>query len=101
MTPIEFKKEREAMLKRHQEELKSLSIQYAVSNAIYKVGDILKGERTIIRVTKIKVAIYNGVPEAVYYGNQLKKDLTAKKDSRIIPIFEGLVERKLDEPKKK
>ena len=58
---------------------KALDKEYALSNAKFKVGDIIKGERWTIKVDTISTYVWCGEPEPVYRGYELKKDLTPKK----------------------
>ena len=51
-----------------------------LSRAIYKNGDIIKDSNTTILIDKITVSISFGVPEPVYHGIELRKDLMPKKN---------------------
>ncbi len=66
---------REAMLKK-QEAHK----EFALSNAKFKKGDIIKGVSGIIQVDKITTYVGLYLPEAVYHGNALRKNLTPRID---------------------
>ena len=58
-----------------------LNIRYAIDNARFKVGDILKNHNTTILVDENKVGRnFHGIPYMVYHGLELKKDLTPKKN---------------------
>lgn len=56
-------------------------LEFALSNAKFKVGDIIKDHRWIIKIDKISASMitFSGVPDTIYYGVELKKDLTPKK----------------------
>ena len=58
---------------------KALYKEYALSNAKFKMVDIIKDERWTIKVDVISTYIGFGDPEPVYRGYELKKDLTPKK----------------------
>lgn len=59
---------------------KQLYIDFAQSNKRFEIGDILKEHDKIILVDKITTYIAWGLPEAVYHGYELKKDLSIRKD---------------------
>lgn len=69
-----------------------LMIEFAMSNAKFKKGDIVKNHNYIILVDKITVSkVFMGsLPKAIYHGVALKKDLTPRKDgSRETIYYEG------------
>lgn len=57
-----------------------LHTQFALENAKFKKGDIIRDHRWTILVETISVAIpfMEKIPVAVYKGSVLKKDLTPK-----------------------
>lgn len=55
--------------------------EYAMSNAKFKVGDIIKDHRWTLKVDRITTYVSFGLPEPVYHGAELKKDLTPKKNN--------------------
>lgn len=57
-----------------------LHIQFAMANAEFKKGDIIRDHRWTILVESISVTIpfMEKLPVAVYKGSVLKKDLTPK-----------------------
>lgn len=60
---------------------KTLDIEFGLSKAKYKEGDVVRDSvRTILvdRITTFK-GLNNSLPEPVYHGIALKKDLTPKK----------------------
>lgn len=61
--------------------------EYAISNARFKVGDIIKDHRWVMRVERIKTYKFGSFPEAVYCGPQLKKDLTPMKNGNVVEIY--------------
>ena len=58
---------------------KKLIIEFCDANNPYKVGDIFTDHIGSIRIEKIKYSLYMGKPCCVYYGVELKKDLTPRK----------------------
>jgi hypothetical protein len=58
---------------------KALHIEFGLSNPKYKKGDIIKSSSVTILIDKITVYKAFGLPEPVYHGVVLKKDLTPNK----------------------
>ena len=84
------KLEKEFLVKKN-----SLNIKYFNENKKYKIGDFIIGRSTkeTIEVLEIKYKIdEDGLPEAVYYGKQVKKDLTPMKKDVKCRIIESLAE---------
>lgn len=65
----------------------NLHIEYGLSQAIYKIGDIIKDSRFTFKVDRITVYVSFGIPEPVYHGVELKKDLTPKKNGTRAAIY--------------
>lgn len=59
---------------------KSLYIAYAKSKEIFKVGDIIKDSSKTILIDKITAYKGYTLPEPVYHGKELRKDLMPKKN---------------------
>ncbi len=67
---------------------KSLYKEYALSNAKFKIGDMIKDYRSALVIDRITASgPMFGKPEAVYHGFELKKDLTPRKDKSRVAIF--------------
>jgi len=64
---------------KHHAEIRSLRSEFALKNAIHGIGDIATDHLGSIKVTGIACANY-GEPQTAYYGIELKKDLTPRKD---------------------
>jgi hypothetical protein len=81
MDEIVYKAELEILKEKHKREIRSLDVQYGLSKAIYKKGDIIKeGDKTIlIDKRTIDKNFLNSIPYPVYHGLLLKKDLTPTK----------------------
>ena len=60
---------------------KELYREYGLSNALFKVGDTIKGQNAIFIVDKITIykMFSDNFPEPVYHGFELRKDLTPKR----------------------
>lgn len=75
-------------LKREYEILENLiHKEFALSNAVFKIGDTIKDERWAFKIDKITVSKYGYYPQVVYHGFQLKKDLTPRKDETRVCIY--------------
>lgn len=81
---------------------KALMFQYGMSQAIYKIGDVIRSNKidTTIEVERIKVGVdMMGIPYPYYVGHELKKDLTRKKNNSIGTIYgNGDTEKLRDAP---
>jgi hypothetical protein len=85
MQKEDYDKELEAIEAKCEADKKALYIKFAMSNAKYKKGDIIKSNgRGIILIDKLSTYKSFGLPEVVYHGITLNKDLTPtkKKDNR-------------------
>jgi len=81
MTIEEYKERLNTLTNKFEKEKRDLSIEYTMSNKRFNKGDILKGHNSTILVDEFKLGrSFNGIPYLVYYGFELKKDLTPKKN---------------------
>lgn len=63
-------------------------LEYALSNANFKIGDIIERYGEIILVEKITAGVISfNYPQPVYSGTLLKKDLTPKKSQEKSSIY--------------
>ncbi len=74
-----------------------LAKQYAFSNNSYKVGDIVKDNVGSIIIEKFmfttgNIFSGNNNPECVYFGSELKKDNTPRKDGSKRKIYQSQLE---------
>lgn len=93
----EYKQKLEELEIEYKNKKNALGREFAMSNNPYKVGDILQDHYQIIRVDSISYSIIHGIPECVYYGTQLKKDLKPKKIQENSPcMFQSNVKLKLN-----
>jgi hypothetical protein len=75
-------------IEKHFEVSKSnLYREYALTNAKFKIGDTIKDERWAFTIDKITVYKMFDMPEPVYHGFELKKDLTPKKNGNRVTIY--------------
>ncbi len=72
---------------------KSLAKDYAFSNNPHQIGDVITDNNTTIKIEKIKHTLGNSyeLPECVYYGVELKKDGTPKKNGKLQGIWQRYV----------
>lgn len=78
----------------------ALYIEYGLSQAIFKMGDVIRDNRWAFQIDKITVSKMFGDPEPVYSGFELKKDLTPKKNMKRVSIYGNSAELiKSAEPK--
>lgn len=61
--------------------------EYAKSQIKFKVGDIISGTQGIMVIEKFGTYMGLGLPEPVYIGPELKKDLTPRKDGNVLSIY--------------
>ncbi len=66
---------------------KNLYVEYAMGQAKFKKGDIIKNSVCTILVDRITTYKWNSLPEPVYHGVELKKDLAPKKSGDIGSIY--------------
>lgn len=74
--------EAEATQKKH-----AVYRKYAKDQEKFKVGDIIKDERWAFEIDKITAGKSFGLPQPVYHGFELKKDLTPKKNNNRVCIY--------------
>lgn len=81
MTIEEYKEELASLTKLFESQKRKLDSNYAMTNKQFAVGQILKNHNATILVDEYKIGRdFNGIPYIVYYGVELKKDLTPKKN---------------------
>ena len=66
---------------------KRLYLDYGMSNAIFNKGDIIKDSRWVMLIERITVSKSFGLPQPVYTGTQLKKDLSPRLDRTTVSIY--------------
>lgn len=68
-----------------------LFIQYGLSQAKYKKGDIIQDHRWTIMVDRVSIgmAFLTNMPTAVYHGVELTKDLKPKKNGSVCTIWQS------------
>ncbi len=71
----------------YEQEKKKLYLAYGLSQAKYKVGDIIKDHRGVILVDRVTVSKTLGLPETVYSGAELKKDFKPKANGSRLSIY--------------
>lgn len=86
MNEEEYKEKLKSIELDYETKKKQLYYDYALSNAKFKVGDLIKDERWMFVVDKITAYKFHSLPLAVYHGFELKKDLTRKKNNNRVCI---------------
>ena len=81
MTLEEYKENLKHLNEKFNKDKRDLDTQYALSNKRFLKGDIIKNHNYTILIDEYKLGRdFNGIPYMVYYGLELKKDLTPKKN---------------------
>jgi len=80
MEESEYNTKLEELETNHRLAKQKLYIQFGLSKKIYTEGDIIKGTTDTILIDRITVNKGFSLPEPVYHGLILKKDLTPRKD---------------------
>lgn len=87
MTEQEYNSRLEALENAFESGKKKLYYDFGMSKAKFKIGDLIRDERWAFVVDKITVNKTFGLPEPVYHGFELKKDLTPRKDKNRVSIY--------------
>lgn len=88
MNKIEYNTGLETINREYELAKRTLATKYALSNAQFEKGDIIKNHLNTILVDKISVYRGNGsFPEPVYEGFILKKDFTRRQDGSRASIY--------------
>lgn len=80
MNPQEYKDRLSTLEDEFENKKKELIKECAFSNNPYKVGDIVADHIGSVRIEKIMATTSDHKPTCIYYGLELKKDLTNRKD---------------------
>jgi len=81
MTQEEYKQKLADLRREYDEKVEHLNDLYAIDNNPYKAGDIFEDHCGKIRIDKIDTGIsHERLPCCVFYGLELKKDGTPKKN---------------------
>jgi len=86
MTEEDYHKKMEEIKARFETEKRRLYAEYGLSQSKFKIGDIIKDSRWAFKIDKITVSKIFDLPEPVYHGYELKKDLTPRKDLNRVTI---------------
>lgn len=81
MTEIEYRKNVKKLKQKHNAAIKDLDLNFAKSNAEYKVGEIIKDYYHIIKIESITYYgwdYFKKLPGSLYKGVELKEDLTPR-----------------------
>ncbi len=88
MEAEEFKTQLKKLEDDHAKAKKDLQVKFGLESAKFERGDIIKNNTHTIRINRIQVLIHSSdLPEPVYSGPALKKDLTPMKNGNIETIY--------------
>ena len=88
MELIEYNEKMKAIEADYDAAKQSLYREYGLSQAIYKIGDIIKDSTWIILIDKITVSLsMDSIPYPVYRGLEYTKSLAPKKNMNRAAIF--------------
>ena len=76
-----------AIERTYQMQKKQLYYQYGMSTAKFKIGDLIKEPRWALVVDTITVGKSFGLPEPIYHGFELTKNLQPRKDKGRVAIY--------------
>lgn len=79
MDKDEYKNRLVALFNQYEFDRKSIMREFALSNNEVELGDIFIDHIGAIHVDKINIEFYTDHPRCIYYGRELKKDLTPTK----------------------
>lgn len=79
MTDQELKNKIQILTDQYEKDVKSVKRDYIDSNNPKKIDDIVTDHIGSIKIENIAYDFYSTPPRAVYYGVELKKDLTPTK----------------------
>lgn len=98
MTNKDYLQKRKQIIEQRDSELQDLMNEYINAIAEFKVGDILKTEYCIIKVTKVDKERFSteSNPTPYYEGIKLKKDLTPFKDGSLDHVLSHHTVTKID-----
>lgn len=81
MTKEEYQKRQQELYKEYDDKVRQLNAEFAIDNNPYKTGDIFRDHIGYIEIEKIDIGKNNeGLPCCIYFGPELKVDLTPKKN---------------------
>ena len=97
MTKEQYDEALIAIRKDYELKVKNLDFSFANQNNPYKIGDIICGNRKIIRIEEIQVIMRNArYPRCAYNGALLTKYFVEYKNGRKSCIFQEDVTKKLN-----
>lgn len=88
MTNDEYKYKLQVIETEYLESKKQLCFDYAASQRLFKIGDVIKDiTGTIIEIQKFGAYMDIRTPKPTYIGRELRKDLQPKKNGEIRTIY--------------
>jgi hypothetical protein len=95
MTREEYDTKIKTLAKIHMANKRHVMREYAFANNPYKVGDIIEDHHHIIKIERYQAIDSWEYPSCLYFGIELKKDLTPKKRQDGIGMYQVNVKRKI------
>lgn len=92
MTLQEYKNRLKESEDKHRAEIRALRIEFALKNATHTKGDIVTDHIGSIKVDAVCCGAY-GDPQTIYYGVELKKDLTPRKDGAKRWVYQSSIKQ--------
>lgn len=95
MTKEELDLAEKALYEEYYKKKLSLRMKYAEINRKYEVGDILEDHFHILKVEAIGYYLSGDIPQVLYKGTELKKNLTPAKKQNNTGMYESNIKAKL------
>ena len=95
MKPEEFKLKLKELEDMFNADKTALRREYAYSNQSHHKGDIISDSTCTIKIDNVAFGNFfrDNLPECVYYGYELKKDLTPRKDGSKNTIWQSSIKK--------
>jgi len=93
MTEKEYLEKKSQLEAYYSKKIKELKIEFALSNNLYRVGDIISDRQDVIRIQETRVVSGLGVPECVFFGPLLTKKLVPWRNKKEGVIYQKNVKR--------
>jgi len=92
MTEIEYLTKQKELLNEYNYKQFNLRHKFASENNPYMTGDIIKDHIGYIKIESFELYTGSKLPSIVYYGLELKKDLTPRKDGKKRKLWQENIE---------
>jgi hypothetical protein len=89
MTELEYKEALKELAAEYENNKVALAKDFAISNNTVKYGDIITDHIGSLEVKRMTVSTFSKQPQMVYYGIELKKDLTPMKNQTNRAVYQS------------